>query len=379
VRTVVLVRLLTPHDFGLVGVAFAVIACAEALSGTGVHLALQAAGEFADLAVAIPLALWTRSPWALACGWIAMWTARVAVSYVIHPYRPRPRFDRTQSRALLRYAWQVTGTGGVGWLLGGGVDALVGRVLGVEALGFYRMAKLIALVAPTEIAGVLSWVAIGAFARLGESADRLRAAFAGVLRVTLVPVVPICVGTALYAPEIAQFVFGPRWTAIVPVVRVMAMVGIVRAVMAVAGAGFQGRGQPKFQMYASVVELAVLLAVFVPLASGLGLQGAALAIALGAVVAMVAALPMLRHVAHVTPGDIASCAAWPLAASCPLLGLRALAGTETMAAPPFLGAVAASALAYLAGMLLLESAGLAPPGLLAAMQDRIRRRAARSA
>lgn len=455
-RTIVLVRLLTPHDFGLVGVALTVIACAEALASTGVNLALlgrreldraaydtawtigivrgvamstllvvlapylaaffhapeatniirlmalapsieafnnigviefrremtfgpyyvlQAAGEFADLIVAVALAWWTGSPWALAWSWIALWTVRVVVSYVIHPYRPRLRVDLAQSRELLRFAWHVAGTGGVAWLLGGGIDALVGRVLGIETLAFYRMAKVIALVVPAEIAGIVSWVSVGAFARLAGAHGRVRDAFVELLRVTLVATVPICIGTAVYADTIVLLVFGPSWMATVPVVRVMALVGLGRVVMAVTASAFQGLGVPKYQMYTSLIELGAVFGPFMPLAGTFGLTGAAFAVAAGAGIALITAAPMLQRVAGVHPLDIARCLAWPLIAVLPLLALHAAVGGATTTLPRFLGVIVASALAYVACLVLVERAGWAPPTVEPVLRQWSRRHA----
>ncbi len=444
VRTVVLVRLLTPHDFGLVGVALAAIACADALSGTGVHLALlsrhddsreeydtawtigvirgaavtgmllvaapfvaaffdaaeatgiirlmaltplidgfgnigvieyrrdvtfgpyyllQAAGECADLAVAIPLALLTGSPWALAWGWIALWVVRTGVSYVIHPYRPRFRFDGAQARTLLRFARHVTSMNGVAWVLGGGVEATVGRLLGVEALGLFRMAKLVAAVLPTEIAGVLAWVAIGAFAKLSASADRLRGAVLDLLWFTVIPAVPFCVGTVLFAPEIVAVVLGPRWEGIVPAVRVMAVLGLMRSLMAVAAAVFQGRGAPRYQTYAVVAELVVVLGCLWPFAARGGLPGAAVAVTIASAVAVATTLPMMRRLAAVGIDDIARHVAWPLVASTPFVAIRLLVG-PVHGAPRFALVVLTSAGVYVAVLMWLEHARLTPTGLL---------------
>ena len=444
VRTFVLVRLLTPHDFGLVGMAVAVIACAEALSNTGVHLALlgrhddsreeydsawsigvirgaavtavlllvapvvaaffgaedatgilrlmalaplidglgnigvieyrrdasfgpynllHAAGEAADLAVAIPLALMTRSAWAMAWAWIALWVVRTAVSYVIHPYRPRFRIDPVQARALLRYSGHVTSASGVSWLLGGGVEVTIGRILGVEALGLFRMAKLVAGVLPTEIAGVIAWVAVGTLAKLNASADRLRSTVLDLLWFTVVPAVPFCVGTLLFAPEIVAIGLGPRWAGIVPAVRVMAVLGLMRSLTAVAVAVFQGRGVPRYQTYATLVELALVLGCLWAMATWAGLVGATVAVTLGAAAAVATALPMMRRMASVGVRDVAMHLAIPFIASSPFIAIR-LVADPVHSVPGFALVVFTSAAVYVAGLMWLEHVRLAPVGLL---------------
>jgi len=459
VRTLVLVRLLTPHDFGLVGVALAVVACAEALSVTGValalvsgrrddrdafdtawtigiirgalvsavlmllaptlatffgspeatnlirlmslaplidgfnnigviefrrdltygpHYVLQAAGEFADLFVAVPLAWWMGSAWALAWSWIALWVVRVLVSYVIHPYRPRLRIVRAEVPTLLRFAGHVTGASALTWLTTGGVDALVGRVLGIEALGLFRMAKLVALLLPTEVAGVLSWVSVAAFARVDAVGDHLRRTFAELWRVTLAVALPFSAGTALFATSFVPAILGERWTAIVPAVQVLAVVALLRAMISVTNAAFQGRGRPKYQMYASVAELAVLLVAFVPLSNATGLAGAASAVALGALAALIATVPPLRSMRAFAAPDALAAIGFAGAAAAPMVVIRIVTGGGPLATSTLVGVIAMCAAGYVAAWMVMERAALAPATIGPVLASIARRRTASS-
>src|SRR5439155_20861782 len=60
----------------------------------GPQYVLQTSGVVADLCVAVPLALWLGNVWAIVGGWLALTTVQVVMSYVLHPYRPKVRWDR---------------------------------------------------------------------------------------------------------------------------------------------------------------------------------------------------------------------------------------------------------------------------------------------
>jgi O-antigen/teichoic acid export membrane protein len=400
-RTLVLVRLLAPHDFGLVGVAAAVLSFADALSNTGVNLALlgrdrldrpvldtawtigvlrgavvtsvllvlaapcaallnapdatglirvvafaplidglgnigvihyrrdlaygpfyllQAVGELVDLVVAVSLALWLGNAWALAWALIGLWAARAAVSYVVHPYRPRWRFERRTAGELLRFASHVTGAGVLTWALGGGVDAAVGGVFGVEALGYFRMAKLPAVVS-IEITSALAWVSVAAFAKAAATPGALRALLVSVLTRALEAAVPIAIGGVLFAPELVRLAFGPRWEPIVPAVRVLAVFALCRAPLAVCAALFQGRGVPRRQVSASASEL-VILSALAAIAFEHGVTGAALAVTVAATASALMAMVYARGLANVGLRDVAGAAYRPLLASLPMFALR---------------------------------------------------------
>ena len=96
-----------------------------------------------DLLVSISLAFILRNVWALVWGGVAKNITRFCLSYILHSYKPRLRFNKDKFRDLFGFGIWVSGSTILIFLITQGDDILVGRMLGVTALGFYQMAYLL--------------------------------------------------------------------------------------------------------------------------------------------------------------------------------------------------------------------------------------------
>ena len=131
-----------------------------------------------DLCIAISLALILRNVWALVWAGLAGQFARLILSYVVHSYRPRLRFDKGEFTELFGFGKWVFASSIMIFIATQGDDVIVGKILGIAALGFYQMAYTFSNLPATEIAQVISK------GRLGKRVDtqQLQRQFAGILQ-----------------------------------------------------------------------------------------------------------------------------------------------------------------------------------------------------
>jgi O-antigen/teichoic acid export membrane protein len=438
-RLFVLARLLTPQDFGLVGIALVVITLFDAFSATGISLALiqrqerarelydtawtlnalrgvlvtavlvasapavgaffdapdgvaivralavvplltglaniavvefrkelafdqhyvlSVSGVLADLCVAVPLAFVLANAWALVGGLIANGAVRLAMSYGLHPYRPRVRLDRRQARQLLGFGGWVFGSAAAWWLLTSGVQAVVGRLLGVQTMAFYQVAWRVALLPATEVSGVVSGVTVAAYAKLQESADRVRGAYLRVVTVVAGAAVPVTVAILVYGGDLVRVLLGPRWAPAGPIVRVLALFGAARAVGATSGPLFQGTGRPWLHTLAVVVELVVVAVLLWPLTLRFGAPGAAAAATIASLAGATAALWGVVRLLPCRPVALAPVFGWPAAACLPGVIARVGLGNASPSTVGLAAGLALFAALYLASLALLQRLGL---------------------
>ena len=445
-RLFLLARLLTPKDFGLVGVALVVISLFEAFSATGIHAtlierrerarelfdtawtlgclrgaaiatlmvvsaplvgaffgapeavaivrvmalvpllgglgnvavvewrqelafrshyALHTVGVVADLCVAVPLALWLGSAWALVAGWVALGGVRAAMSYLLHPFRPRLRLDRAQARELVGFGRWVFLSAGIRWLLSNGVQAVVGRLLGLPVLAHYQMAWRIGSLPSTEVSSVITGVTPGAYARLREAPARLRRAHLRVLTIAAVAMVPVAVGTAVHGRGLVQVLLGERWAGTVPFLQILAVRGLARSVSDTTGALLLGIGRPRTETLVAAIELGLVAALFGPLLLGVGPAGPAIAVSAAALAGTAAGLWAVVRLLGIPGAELAGILGWPLLACVPVvvtqLGLVGPPGTPLGLA----GAVTLSVLLYLGGLAALHRLGWYSPDPIA--------------
>ena len=324
----------------------------------GRYYVLQISGIVADLCVAVPLAFWLGTVWALVWGAIAHAAARVVVSFLVHPYRPRIRLDRDELRELYRYGRWVTISSALEWALTEGVHGATGYLLGVRVLGVYRVAWRIASVPVGQIAEPVARVTIGAYARLQDSPDRIDRAYRRVTAATALVVWPAAVAIVLYAAPIVRVLLGERWLDAVDVVQILALAGLLRSATGTWRSLFQGIGRPEAHASAAAGELAVVLALLWPLTREFGALGPAMAVAIGGAAGVVLAVAMLSRTIRIAPRMIVMPIVMPGLACIPWVVASSWWSTHVETAVGLVAHLGMAAVVYLATLYAMHRVGV---------------------
>jgi lipopolysaccharide exporter len=348
---VVRVMALVPLMSGLINVG--VVEFRKELT-FGPHYLLHTSGAVADLCVAVPLALWHANAWALVGGWLAMTAVLVIGSYGLHPYRPSPRLDAKEAAELLGYARWILGSAAISWFLTNGVQAVVGRLAGVQALGLYQMASRIAYLPTTPVTAVVAGVTVAGYAELQERTARVRQAYLKVLTVVVVTTVPLAVGLALYGADLVRIVLGSRWVGVVAVVQVLAFAGLCKSITATAAPVFQALNRPRNQTIAGLLELGVLAGLLVPFMLRMGPVGAAAAAAVGAVGGSAASLFIVSRFLEIPARRLVPILGSPFVACLPFVVARYWFAAPIAAPVGLGGALLLSGILYVATLVLLD-------------------------
>lgn len=238
----------------------------------------EVSGTLVDITVAISLAFILRNVWALVWGGLAANFVRVFMSYIIHPYRPRIKFEKEKFQELFGFGKWVLGSSILVFLITQGDDIFVGKMLGVAALGFYQMAYLISNLSATEITHVISQVTFPAYSKLQDDLPKLREAYLKILQLTTFISIPLAGGIFIFAPEFTKMFLGDKWMPMVPAIEVLVLAGLLRSISATTGPVFQAVGKPEIVTKWQPVRLFVLLAVIYPFTVQWGILGTSLAV-----------------------------------------------------------------------------------------------------
>ncbi|MFC1576931.1 lipopolysaccharide biosynthesis protein [Candidatus Omnitrophota bacterium] len=247
----------------------------------------QFAGIIADFAVAAVAAFILRNAWALVLGCFAGEMVRCMMSYAIDPYRPRFRFDLHRAKELFKFGRWLLGSGILIFFITRGGDMLVGKLLGVTALGFYQMAYLISNLPATEITHLISQVSFPAYSKLQDHVTGLREAYLKVLKVTVFLSFPIAGLIFTLAPYFIGIFLGEKWMPMIPAVQVLVFAGLARSVQATAGVVFHAVGKPEIDTRFQILHLFVLGALIYPFTRNWGILGASAAVFLSTLVASI--------------------------------------------------------------------------------------------
>lgn len=161
-------------------------------------------------AVALALALLGYHAWALVGSQLG---EKLVRSALLLRAQPHPKAFRLgpEIRDLLRFGSGFTLARAFNYGAAQGDNLVVGRVLGVEALGFYGRAFKLMLLPVTYFAVIVTKVLFPVMARLQADPDRLRSAyFTGSAVIGLVSG-PLSAVMVVTAPEIIDVILGPKW------------------------------------------------------------------------------------------------------------------------------------------------------------------------
>ena len=236
-----------------------------------------------DLVVSIFLVIMLRNVWALVCGGLAGNLVRLVMSFIIHPGRPRLRFQKEKATELIRFGRWLLGSGILIFLVTQGDDIFVGKFLGVTALGFYQMAYLLSNLPATEITHVISQVTFPAYAKLQDNLAGLKTAYMEVLQVTLLVSFPIAGVIFTLGADFTQIFLGNHWLPIVPALQVLVIAGFIRSTGSLTGPLFLAIGRPDLGTRIHIAKLILLLIIIYPLTIRWGILGTALAVTINGI------------------------------------------------------------------------------------------------
>lgn len=162
-----------------------------------------------------------------------------------------------------------------------GDDMAVGRILGTRSLGVYDMAYRISLIPITDIADVVFRVTFPVYVKISHDLKRLRRAYFRSLAFVILLVVPIGLVLFIYPREIIFFILGSKWIEAAPVLQVLAVFGVVRAISVFSGSVFLSLERQNIVTLISMVGLIGLGVTIVPFVLKWGIIGAALSALVG--------------------------------------------------------------------------------------------------
>jgi len=285
------------------------------------QFALQIIANLSNVVVTIFVVLVYRSVWALVIGKLVGELARLLLSYVFHPYRPRIRFDFDKARELWRFGKWISGGSVIGFIMTQGDDFFVWGYLGIFALALYQMAFKLSNIPTTEITHVISQVTFPALSKIQGDTPRLKNAYLKILQISAFLSVPLAGFIIILTPDFVVLFLNEKWEPIIPVMQILALRSMIVSTGATRGPLFQAVGKPGIKTKLQVLRLTLLAILIYPMTAAWGIKGTAGAITL--VIAMVEPLAIYLglKIIHCRAGEILKLIALPVAATGAMIGL----------------------------------------------------------
>jgi O-antigen/teichoic acid export membrane protein len=309
-------------------------------------LAMQGTvGAVVAQVLAVVMTLAGAGVWALVAQLIVAQALTTVLAWISARWLPTTHFSRLEFAAMARFGTKVVAVELIALARSWGETAIIAASLGATGLGYLNIAQRLIQVTQDLSAAALVPVSTVAFARVRDSADRLRSAYLRALGISYAAVAPVMTFVAVSAGLLMPLLFGSGWDRSIPVAQALAIAGILTLGAMLDHGLFYGAGQPgRWLGYAFTVDaLTVATTAF---AVRYGLTGVAIGFVGVAFVATVARWVLVGRLLGAGTAIVAR----PFVAVAVTTGASAAAGLGTLRLvgdAPALLALAATGVAVL--------------------------------
>jgi len=265
-----------------------------------------------NLVVVVAAAVWFRNYLALVVGMVSSAVVGVALSYAMHPYRPR--LSLAAAKGLWSFSsWLLVSR--IGSFLNRKADQLVvGGVVGTTAIGNYHVANEFATIPTSEIVMPIRGALYPTLSRL-QDPNALRDATLQTFGAVAIACFSLGFGLMATAPEFVVLVLGAQWKAAIPLVEWLAIYGAIAGLAAMLEVPMWVHGKTHVSAIQSWLELLLLLPLLMVAVRWGGVEGAAMARTAIAAIMLPLMMWLTARACALRFADLASAAWRPLAAA----------------------------------------------------------------
>lgn len=225
--------------------------------------------------VAVPLAFYLRSYWALVTGIVVSNIAGVVLTYLLHPFRPR--LSLAAAKEMLNFSKWLILNNAFGFLRLRSPDFVIGRISGSSSLGLFNIAFEISTLPTTELVAPINRAVFPGYAKLASDIEKLKQSYFDVLAIVALVALPAAFGISAIATPLVDLFLGDKWADAAPLIALLAVFGGISALQSNSASVFFARGKPHLVSVVALCNIGLLLGSAIPLAIAYGPIGVAFA------------------------------------------------------------------------------------------------------
>lgn len=181
--------------------------------------------------VGVSMAFMGFGVWSLVGQMLSSNLVQIIVLWWASDWRPKFRVSWRHFQHLFSFGINIVGINILNFLNRRSDDLLIGYFLGPIALGYYTVAYKILLVMTQLLTSVINNCALPVFSTMQKEPQKMRNAFYKATQLSSLIAFPAFFGVAALAPELTQIFFGEKWLPSVPVMQILAFIGVQHSVI----------------------------------------------------------------------------------------------------------------------------------------------------
>jgi len=178
-------------------------------------------------------------------------------------YRPGFHFSLNSVGSNLKFGAWLTADSIINYLNTNLSTLVLARILGAAAAGGFNLAYNLAVVPPAKLNPIITRVLFPAFAKIQDDTNKLRVNYYKLVSMVGIINFPILLGLLVVADAFVRLVFGERWLFITPVLQLLCVVGLLRAIGNPVGSLLMAKARMdislKFNLFKTVLFIPAIL------------------------------------------------------------------------------------------------------------------------
>ena len=179
--------------------------------------------------VGVTMAFMSFGVWSLVAQLLTHQLIRGVVLWWASDWRPGLNVSKRHFRELFAFGMNIVGVRLFDFINSKSDDLLIGYFLGNVALGYYTIAYRLVIVI-TDLTKAISQVAMPGFSMLQQEPERLKRVFYITTELASFIAFPVFFGLAALAPTLVRSLLGVQWLPSIPIIQVLALIGIFHTI-----------------------------------------------------------------------------------------------------------------------------------------------------
>lgn len=211
--------------------------------------------------VGVIMAIMGWGVWSLVGQRLVNQVVGVLVLWWVSDWKPGLKVSKRHFQELFSFGVNILGVKVLGFFNKRADDFLIGYFLGPVTLGYYAIAyRLLRTI--TILITTMTQVALPAFSKLQSEPEKLRQGFYKATQFTALISFPIFCGLSSLAPELIPVMFGSQWTASIPVMQILMLIGIVHALGSINTNIILALGKPDWALRVNILNAVTNVTAF---------------------------------------------------------------------------------------------------------------------
>ncbi|ESZ10238.1 lipopolysaccharide biosynthesis protein [Mesorhizobium sp. L48C026A00] len=205
-------------------------------------LAVGGVSTFFSGTVAIVLAVKGYGVWALAAQTVTASAVLLLLVWILQGWRPTMKISISSARDLFGFSSYMLASRLLDVTYNRLYTLTIGRLYGVEEIGYYIRADNTKQLPTSLLSGVLSSVAYPTFATIGSDKARLLRGVRLAARIVMAINLPLMFGLIIVAKPVVVVLFGTQWLPCVPILQILCMAAVLMPLQVIYGNALLAQG-----------------------------------------------------------------------------------------------------------------------------------------